>query len=438
MNDVSQFNGNPFPGQSVLLKPNKPLYLISNQLVKSSVELFEKFGTNIISLEINIRDNFSCCNLELCKNILKCLHYLPYLRSLSLTGSLDSSAHRNTNIFFENPDSQFLFPDLSNLKTFKCIVKFYQNDNSNWLNRLVKTYTKGVAKASLTLSSQFELTRYLSDLTELKLLLSGNKIYPLINISDFLTAICHNNKVRKITLTSMDYECDYIDILKLISLLEKFSIKAVALENILLKEGPILDEIIYYVNFSTTSLHLEDGGTLSYEFLSWLPNLCNLTIFMNSGAYKVALKDSQSTKYGTVSIGYCLRTYLLKAYHSELVVPRNFCVWKWYPELKTLTGIIEVRDGDLGVLLDVKFVRECGNKALFGWQPNEREEDEKMVNDHDDKVNISEDEMQVEEFSEVSSMDEFTEENSDEDEMQENIEKFDETCEAIPLGWKDW
>lgn len=72
------------------------------------------------------------------------------------------------------------------------------------------------------------------------------------------------------------------------------------------------------------------------------------------------------------SFGIELRTYIAQAKgddeeHVKVVIPKEFSIWKELPKLEMLSASMD----NTFEILDVQFFRECGNKAFYGYRPEE-------------------------------------------------------------------
>lgn len=131
--------GNPFPGKSVHLQTFDANFW---QALATTVVLLERFGGHVIHLEIehlgDIEDDI--VDLEMYRNILRCLTLVPNLRSLVFIDDFDRVADPVMDAFFGDLASQELFPELPNLEIFEWRMKFQVD--SVWITSMLESYGK--------------------------------------------------------------------------------------------------------------------------------------------------------------------------------------------------------------------------------------------------------------------------------------------------------
>ncbi len=297
LQEMANHHGNPFPGKSVVL----PIWQKSNfrQAIASCVTLLERFGEHVLDLEIEYRAYGDAAgDLELCRNILRCLALVPNLRSLIFSGQLFCWVDDETNEFFGTPESQALFPELVNLKRFEWRVRF--DEESNWTSRMVETYGKknGLRKLAIPLNPSWteNLASHPSiQLTELHLFLDPDFDIEVDRIEYFVKALPNHQNIRKFCLSSLvtPFAINRVNIQELIGVLAKFQFKSVILQDLGFEDEPSISELLIPPATSITSLVLEEkrGRCLNLDFLELLPNLEFLSVFVSSTHRTEALRE---------------------------------------------------------------------------------------------------------------------------------------------------
>lgn len=372
MQQMSQHKGNPFPASSVLISTYPQFNKVSQLQV---LDMLEKFGKYVLVLEIQISGHhFRYNHLELPKYLLKCLSLVPNLRSLTLAGKMNGVPNSLPQMFSENPKSQKWFPSLPNLETFNFKVDIWLA--LGWTNGLIGTYGKNVRNLTIPLEDYWILDKptHLKNLSELNLLLPYPEFGNLMNISRIENVILRSPnslKIRKLSLSSLRSDLE-LNIIDLVEILAEFQFETVNLDGLILKTDSIAvaPEILMKASTTITCLSIWDNEQLTFEFLWWLPNLRFLSVHFHKADAVVAYNLSNREEIiQDQPLENRLRRYCLKAYDKTLDIPEDYSIWKEFPKLEMLRGSVEVWKDS--AVLSVQYVRECGNKAFFGWRPDE-------------------------------------------------------------------
>lgn len=276
---MANYEGNLFPGKYVNFKVGPDFTGSFQEFLTEAVELLLKFGEHVLVLSWEIDD--SECHLEMCKAILKGLSHAPNVQSLKIWGSLDGRRINaepnltNSNEYFSKAESLDLFPKLKYLESLQWEL-FMDSGSCKWMDQMINYYGGGCGKGNGLRKLSLENNRWnagkavnLKNLAEMHLIFFKEWIYKIEDVEDVL-GLFPNGQLKKLLLIAsplaQDYWTIYID--ELIGMLGKFQIENVVLEQLNLKEksGRLSGTEI-------TSLHLEDCGGLTYEFLKRLPNL---------------------------------------------------------------------------------------------------------------------------------------------------------------------
>lgn len=398
---MGDYQGNPFPGKSVLVVKQ---FIRKNcyQGFEDTEVLLERFGEHVRELEMK-NYNYETlmglwfeknCDLEMLLSMLKCLTLVPNIRSLIFSGAMFSVDDPERDAFFGDPESQDLFPVLQNLERFECRVKY--RVGSAWIARMVENYGKwgGLRKLgiSLNLLETLDLASFQAiHLMELHIFLETGFDGNADRIGGVVKGLPNHQEIQKFLLSSLEptrRATKALDTNELIRMWAEFQFESVIVQDLkVVEESQLIPGALAQPPITVRLLDLEDNWerSLSYDFLRELPNLKLLNIYINDlGTAKMVAKyrrmkseDKEVEDLEEKSLGKVLRRYFMMAYDPSVEIPENGGIWKEIPSLEMLSVSLKTTgdgvEGEWGrkcQYLGVRFVREWGNKAFFGPIPD--------------------------------------------------------------------